>query len=44
MYSYHGVKINLSRFLLVQTEQADSRRRLEDLFQSLLHRTFVGEL
>ncbi|MDH4086990.1 MAG: restriction endonuclease subunit S [Nitrospira sp.] len=28
----------------VQAEQAASRRRLEDLFQSMLHRAFQGEL
>ena len=28
----------------VQAEQATSRRRLGDLFQSLLHRAFNGEL
>ena len=28
----------------VQAEQAASRRRLENLFQSMLHRAFKGEL
>jgi hypothetical protein len=28
----------------LEVEQAESRRRLDDLFQSLLHRAFQGEL
>jgi hypothetical protein len=28
----------------LQTRQAESRRRLDDLFQSMLHRAFQGEL
>ena len=28
----------------METEQAASRHRLEDLFQSMLHRAFMGEL
>jgi hypothetical protein len=28
----------------MQGEQAASRRRLDDLFQSMLHRAFQGEL
>jgi type I restriction enzyme S subunit len=28
----------------LEAEQAASRRRLDDLFQSLLHRAFNGEL
>ena len=34
----------VSEIRAVQAEQADSRRRLDDLFQSLLHRAFNGEL
>ncbi len=34
----------VSEIRAVQAEQATSRRRLDDLFQSLLHRTFNGEL
>jgi type I restriction enzyme S subunit len=29
---------------VIEAEQAQSRRRLDDLFQSLLHRAFNGEL
>jgi hypothetical protein len=28
----------------LETKQAESRRRLDDLFASLLHRAFRGEL
>jgi hypothetical protein len=28
----------------IQEKQSDARRRLDDLFQSLLHRAFEGEL
>jgi hypothetical protein len=28
----------------MEAQQAASRRRLEDLFQSMLHRAFQGEL
>ena len=34
----------VSEIRTLQTEQAASRRRLDDLFQSLLHRAFNGEL
>jgi type I restriction enzyme, S subunit len=34
----------VSEIRAVQAEQAASRRRLDDLFQSLLHRAFRGEL
>ena len=33
-----------SEIRVLQAEQATSRRRLDDLFQSLLHRAFKGEL
>ena len=34
----------VSNIRAMQTEQANSRRRLDDLFQSMLHRAFQGEL
>ena len=34
----------VSEIRAMQTEQATSRRRLDDLFQSMLHRAFQGEL
>jgi len=34
----------VSEIRAVQAEQSTSRRRLENLFQSMLHRTFKGEL
>ncbi len=34
----------VSDIRVMQTEQAASRRRLDDLFQSMLHRAFQGEL
>lgn len=34
----------VSEIRAMQTDQAASRRRLEHLFQSLLHRAFQGEL
>ena len=34
----------VSEIRALQSEQATSRRRLDDLFQSLLHRAFKGEL
>jgi type I restriction enzyme S subunit len=34
----------VSEIRAIQTEQSASRRRLEDMFQSLLHRAFQGEL
>ena len=34
----------VSEVRALQAEQATSRRRLDELFQSLLHRAFQGEL
>ena len=34
----------VAEFRALETEQAASRRRLDDLFQSMLHRAFRGEL
>ena len=34
----------VSEIRAVQAEQASSRRRLDDLFHSLLHRAFQGDL
>ena len=34
----------VSEIRAMKTAQAASRRRLDDLFQSLLHRAFQGEL
>ncbi len=34
----------VSEIRAMQAEQAASRRRLDDLFQSMLHRAFNGEL
>jgi len=34
----------VSEIRALQAEQAASRRRLDDLFQSMLHRAFQGEL
>ena len=34
----------VSEVRALQAEQATSRRRLDELFQSLLHRVFQGEL
>lgn len=36
--------IRVSEIRAMQAEQAASRRRLDDLFQSMLHRAFQGEL
>jgi hypothetical protein len=34
----------VSEIRSMETEQAASRRRLDDLFQSMLHRAFQGDL
>jgi type I restriction enzyme S subunit len=34
----------LMQLRAMEAKQAESRRRLDDLFQSLLHRAFRGEL
>jgi hypothetical protein len=34
----------VSEVRAIEKKQAESRRRLDDLFQSLLHRAFRGEL
>jgi hypothetical protein len=34
----------VSKIRTMQAEQTASRRQLDDLFQSLLHRAFQGEL
>jgi type I restriction enzyme S subunit len=36
--------IRVSEIRAIRAEQATSRRRLDDLFQSILHRAFKGEL
>jgi type I restriction enzyme, S subunit len=38
------IAARVSEIRAMQTEQATSRRRLDDLFQSMLHRAFQGEL
>ena len=40
----HEFAARVSDIRAIQAEQAASRRRLDDLFQSMLHRAFQGEL
>jgi len=36
--------VRVTEIRAMEVEQATSRRRLDDLFQSMLHRAFSGEL
>jgi type I restriction enzyme S subunit len=36
--------VRVTEIRAVQTDQSASRKRLDDLFQSMLHRAFEGEL
>lgn len=40
----HNLAARVAEIRAMETQQAASRRRLDDLFHSMLHRAFQGDL
>jgi hypothetical protein len=43
-FSQYLISVRVTDIRAMQVEQTASSRRLDDLFQSMLHRAFQGEL
>ncbi len=43
-FSQYLISVLVTEIHAMQVEQTASRRRLDELFQSMLHRAFQGEL